>query len=64
MDINSFIPDTVTYLSRSDWNGTFPKTISGLTANDELSKLLGNDFIELKTDDDTSDPYLVIHQVI
>lgn len=55
MDINSFIPDTVTYLSRSEWNGTFPKTISGLTANDELSKLLGNDFIELKTDDDTSD---------
>ena len=55
MDINSFIPDTVTYLSRSDWDGTFPQTISGLTANEELSRLLGNDFIELKTDEDTSD---------
>lgn len=55
MDINAFLPDTVTYLSRSDWNGTFPKTYSGLTANDTLTTLLGNDFIELKTGEDTSD---------
>lgn len=55
MDINAFLPDTVTYLSRSDWDGTFPKTYSGLSANEQLSKLLGNDIIELKTDDDVSD---------
>ena len=24
MDINTFIPGTATYLSRSDWDGTFP----------------------------------------
>ena len=43
------------YLSRSDWDGTFPETYSGLSANEQLSKLLGNDIIELKTDDDVSD---------
>ena len=30
MDINTFIPGTATYLSRSDWDGTFPTTITGL----------------------------------
>lgn len=54
-DINAFIPDTVTYLTRSDWDGTFPKTYAGLTANEALSRLLGNDFIALKAGEDTSD---------
>lgn len=54
-DLNAFMPDTVTYLSRSDWNGTFSKTYEGLTANEELSRLLENDIIELKTGEDTSD---------
>lgn len=55
MDINAFLPGTATYLSRSDWNGTFPQTYSGLAANETLSRLLGNDFIPLATDDDVSD---------
>ena len=29
MDINSFLPGTVNYLTRNDWNGTYPQTISG-----------------------------------
>lgn len=56
MDYNYFQPGTVTYLSRSNWNGTYPKTYAGLSghATAELAKLLGNDFYELKTNDDTS----------
>lgn len=55
MDINAFLPGTVTYLSRSDWDGTFPETVTGLTAEGRLAILLANDIIELSTDDDTSD---------
>ena len=57
MDINAFLPETATYLSRSNWNGTFPKTYAGLggQATELMLKLLSNDWIEIKTDEDTSD---------
>ncbi len=55
MDYNAFEPGTVTNLTRSDWNGTWPKTYAGLTANAQVSKLLGNDFIPLATGEDVSD---------
>ncbi len=55
MDLNAFMPGTVTYLTRSDWDGTFPKTYSGLTASGRLETLLRNDFIDIKTNEDTSD---------
>lgn len=55
MDLNAFSNDvggtTVTYLSRSDWNGTYPKTYSGLVASGRLKELLKNDFIQLKNED-------------
>ncbi|MBP5216607.1 MAG: glycoside hydrolase family 3 protein, partial [Bacilli bacterium] len=49
MDLNAFLPGTVTYLSRQDFNGTFPKTYSGITPNEAMLKLLRNDFIALKS---------------
>lgn len=54
-DFNAFESGTVTYLTRSDWDGTFPRTYSGLKATGRLKKLLGNDFIELKKNENTSD---------
>lgn len=57
MDFNYFKPGTVTYLSRSNWNGTYPKKYEGLSARttDELYKLLSNDFYTVKTGEDVSE---------
>ena len=54
MDINYWLPGTTTYLSRSDWEGTWPKTISGLTATDEMLAILDNDTYEITANGDPS----------
>ena len=38
-DLNEYLPGTVTYLSRSDWN-TFPESYTGLTATDAMAELM------------------------
>ena len=43
MDLNDWMPGTVTYLSRQDWEGTFPKTYSNLTATDGMLTVMAND---------------------
>ncbi|ERH31161.1 glycosyl hydrolase family 3 protein [Alloscardovia omnicolens F0580] len=37
-DLNYWMPDTATYLSRSDWEGTWPKVYKDLTANEDMLK--------------------------
>lgn len=56
MDINSFegYENTAKYMTRADWNGTYPETVSGLTAKGRIETLLKNDFVEVKTNDDVS----------
>ena len=54
MDLNQWMPGTVTYLSRNDWAGTWPKTYEGLTATDEMLAYLDNDIYEITANGDTS----------
>lgn len=53
-DLNYYMPDTVKYLSRSDWEGTWPKTYKNLTATDEMLEILKNDLIEIKEQGDVA----------
>lgn len=50
MDVNYWLPGTATYLSRSDWQGTWPKTYSGLTATAEMLDILDNDIYVVSGD--------------
>lgn len=51
-DLNSFQPGTVTYLSRQDWEGTYPKSYTGIVAEgvspngvDMLAELSGDTYV-------------------
>lgn len=51
-DLNSFQPGTVTYLSRQDWAGTYPKSYTGIEAKgvspngvDMLAELSGDTYV-------------------
>ena len=53
-DLNYWMPDTVTYLSRSDWQGTWPVEYTDLTATDEMLDYLDNDIYTISANGDTS----------
>lgn len=53
MDLNYYMPDTVTYLTRNDWSGTWPQTYEGLTATDEMLDIMDNDTYEITAQGDT-----------
>lgn len=54
MDVNYWLPGTATYLTRADWEGTFPKTYTDLTATDEMIDILDNDIYEINANGDPS----------
>lgn len=54
-DLNYWKPGAVTYLSRQDWEATWPETYTDLTINEAMAEYIDMDFYELKTDEDTSD---------
>ena len=54
MDVNYWLPGTATYLTRADWEGTFPKTYKDLTATDEMLDILDNDIYEINANGDPS----------
>lgn len=47
-DLNTYIKDAGVYLSRSDWDNTYPKAQTTVTATDEMIRLMGGDLY--KTD--------------
>lgn len=49
MDINHFIPDAVTYLTRSDWN-TYPSRYENLTATEEMKEILAGNYYQKPAD--------------
>lgn len=52
MDLNQYLPGTVTWLSRSDWEGTWPKTYRDITATAEMLDILDNDVYAFEEDKD------------
>ena len=52
MDLNYWMPDTVTYLSRSDWENTWPVTYKDITATEEMLLAMNNDNYEIKAQGD------------
>lgn len=54
MDLNYWLPGTVTYLSRQDWEGTWPVAYKDITANDKMMGAMAPGAYEIKTGEDTS----------
>lgn len=55
-DWNHFQPGEVTYLSRSDWEATYPKKYDAMTlTSQEMIDLTNGDYYTIQTEDDTSD---------
>ncbi len=53
-DLNYWMEDTVTYLSRNDWEGTWPETYKDLTATDEMISTMADDYSDIEADGDPS----------
>lgn len=54
-DYNTWNPDTITYLSRSNWEATWPASYTDLSLTEDMLLYLKNDFYEIATGDKTSD---------
>lgn len=54
-DFNYYQDGYVTYLSRSDWSGTFPKEYDDVTAPESMMDDLNGEYYDVETEDDTSE---------
>ncbi|WP_270444151.1 glycoside hydrolase family 3 C-terminal domain-containing protein [Blautia intestinalis] len=53
-DLNNWMEDIVTYLSRNDWEGTWPETYKDLTATDEMISTMADDYSDIEANGDPS----------
>ena len=53
-DLKNWMEDTVTYLSRNDWEGTWPETYKDLTATDEMISTMADDYSDIEANGDPS----------
>ncbi len=53
-DFNTYKEGTVTYLSRNDWENTYPKEYKDLKATNRMLSIINGGMYEVKTDDDVS----------
>ena len=53
-DLNNWMVDTVTYLSRNDWEGTWPETYKDLTATDDMISVMADDYSNIEANGDPS----------
>lgn len=53
-DLNNWMEDTVTYLSRNNWEGTWPETYKDLTATDEMISTMADDYSDIEANGDPS----------
>ena len=53
-DLNNWMEDTVTYLSRNDWEGTWPETYKDLTVTDEMISTMADDYSDIEANGDPS----------
>lgn len=54
-DLNYWQNDSVTYLSRQDWEKTWPIKYENVEINDAMTEFIDMDFYDIQTDEDTSD---------
>lgn len=55
IDWNTFGGEKITYLSRSNWQATYPKEYTSVTAPSDMLDYLNGKYYTLKTGEDTSD---------
>lgn len=57
-DINYWVEDAVTYLSRDDWENTYPVEATQVAASEEMMEVLRGDYYEKPEDAPSVDSYI------
>ncbi|MDD3360660.1 MAG: glycoside hydrolase family 3 protein [Hespellia sp.] len=56
-DLNYWVENSLTYMSRNDWEGTYPDSATQVAATDEMIEVLNGDYYEKPEDAVSADSY-------